>query len=97
MGFDSRANAKVYTRQEGDTLETIAERERASGANLTADDLARFNFGSTDPDTVNECLRDELGCRKRDANNNFVIAADDQGRSDLLIPLPFQRDRKSVV
>ncbi len=96
MGFEKRELAKKYVRQEGDTLETIAERETAAGNELTARDLARFNFGADDPDTVNECLRDELGCRKRDPDNDFAMAVDDVGRGELLIPQRFTRNGLSV-
>lgn len=92
MGFETRTHAKPYMPQEGDTLERIAERETANGNPITEEDLALFNFGTDDPDTIDECLRDELGCRKRDADNRFVIADDDTGRGELKIPLPFSRE-----
>lgn len=102
MGFDHRDSAKKYVRVDGDTLETIAQRETQGEPALTADDLSKFNFGTVDPDTVDEFLRDELGTVRRDAENHFIISANDQGPGELLIPKPFKRsgfpvDHKHVL
>lgn len=91
MGFDKRENARPYVPQEGDTLRRIAEREAAAGNPVTWQELARFNWGTDDEAEVNAFLRDELGARRRDADNNFVLAADDEPRGQLLIPAPFSR------
>ncbi len=92
MGFDKRDNAKRYTAEEGDTLQSIAERETAAGNPVTWQEIAKYNWGTDDENEVNEYLRDELGCRWRDADNNFVISADDEPASDLLIPLSFKKE-----
>ncbi len=89
MGFDNRKNAKAYVPQEGDTLQTIAERETAAGNPLTWQELARYNWGTEDTDEVEACMRDQLGCRKRAADSRFVIAADDRPSTPLLIPSRF--------
>ena len=91
MGFDTRDNAKSYIPQEGDTLQAIAERETAAGNPLSWQDLARFNWGTDDQDEINAFLRDELGARKRDADNNFVLSTDDEPPGELLIPMPFEK------
>jgi outer membrane protein OmpA-like peptidoglycan-associated protein len=91
MGFDRRDNARRYVPQEGDTLERIAERERAAGNPVTWQEIARFNWGTDDPHEVDACLRDELGCRKRDAANHYVISTEDEPRSELLIPVAFKK------
>jgi len=91
MIFDKRDKAKVYTPQQDDTLPKIAERETAAGNPITWQALARYNWGTDDRDEVNACLRDELGCRHRDEAGNFVVAADDEPRSEFLIPRPFQQ------
>jgi len=91
MGFERRSTATKYKAQDGDTLEKLAERETAAGNTITAEDIARFNWGTTDPDVIDEHLRDELGCYKRGDDNHFVISADGEPRSDLLIPTPFKR------
>ena len=91
MGFDRREHAKRYAPQEGDTLQAIAERETEAGNPLTWQDLARFNWGTDDEAEVNAFLRDELGARKRDADNNFVLSPDDEPQGHLLIPRRFER------
>lgn len=91
MGFDTRDSATRYVPRDGDTLEAIAERETAAGNPITWQDLARYNWGTADPDAVNEHLRDELGARLRNAANDFVLSADDEARSDLLIPVRFTK------
>lgn len=80
-----------YRPRDGDDLEQIAARETQNGNPLTADDLARFNWGTTQEDTVQELMRDELGCRCRNADNGFVISSDDRPRTPLRIPRRFQR------
>lgn len=91
MGFDSRENAKTYTPVDGDTLRSIAERERANGNPVTWQELARFNWGTDDEGEIDTLMRDELGARMRDADNRFVVSTDDRPRSSLLIPRPFER------
>jgi hypothetical protein len=91
MGFERRSTATKYQAQDGDTLAKIAERETAAGNAITAEDIARFNWGTDDPEVIDEHLRDELGCYKRGDDNHFVISADGEPRSDLLIPTPFKR------
>lgn len=92
MSFDKRENAKTYTPQDGDTLQAIAERETAEGNEITWQEIAKFNWGTDDEDEVNEYMRDELGCHARDDANNFAISSDDEPRSDLLIPVPFEKN-----
>jgi outer membrane protein OmpA-like peptidoglycan-associated protein/peptidoglycan hydrolase-like protein with peptidoglycan-binding domain len=91
MGFERRSAATKYQPQDGDTLEKIAERETAAGNALTAAEIARFNWGTADEDVIDEHLRDELGCYQRGEDNRFVISADAETRSDLLIPTSFKR------
>lgn len=91
MGFDKRKNAKRYQHQDGDTLKSIAERETSAGNAITWQDIAKFNWGTDDIDEINEYMRDELGCRLRDADNNFIISADDEPQGELLIPILFKK------
>lgn len=65
MGFEKTESAKLYTAIDGDTLQAIAERETAAGNPITWQELAKYNWGTDDPATINELLRDELGARKR--------------------------------
>lgn len=90
MGFDRREKAQQYTPQDGDTLRTIAERETAAGNEMSWQELAQFNWGTVAESEINEFLRDELGTRKRDGANNFVISSDDDAKGVLLIPQSFK-------
>ena len=90
MGFHSRDPATPYTPQEGDTLEKIARRETPSGNPATAAEIALFNWGTDDPEVVNEILRDELGCYKRGEDNRFQTSSDCEPRSELLLPQRFE-------
>lgn len=91
MGFDKRENAKKYSLQDGDTLRTIAERETSAGNPITWQEIAKFNWGTDKEDEINEYLRDELGCYRRDEANNFVISTDAEPQGELLIPILFQK------
>lgn len=90
MGFESRQRAKRYVPQEGDTLQRIAERETEAGNPVSWQELARYNWGTTEADVVNEHLRDELGAYARNSANEFIITADVEPRGPLLIPQPFE-------
>ena len=53
----------------GESLDSIAR-----SAELTWQDLAAFNWGTTDPDEINRHLRDDVGCtRKTDDGANYVF------------------------
>ncbi len=67
---------KTYTPQNGDTLKTIARRETDAGNKTTAEAIAKFNWGTDDADTIQEKLRDQLGCHRRGSDNKYVITAD---------------------
>ena len=90
MGFEEKGDApRPYVPQEGDTLDSIAERETAMGNPITAATIARFNWGTDDPEEIEAFMRDRLGCRKRNKKNRFIIAGDDTPRFPLQIP-PFR-------
>ena len=91
MGFDERKSAKWYTPIEGDTLESIAERETQAGNPITADDIARFNFGTKDARLVDEFLRDYLGAYRRGPDKRLIITEDLEFRVPLRIPVRYQR------
>lgn len=96
MGFDKKAAAKKYVAKDGDTLRKIAERETAAGNPVTWQEIAKYNWGTDDEAVINEYLRDELGCRKRDESNNFVISGDDEPQGELLIPVRFKKSGLAV-
>ncbi len=90
MGFGHRDTATSYTPQDGDTLEEIARRETANGNPITASEIALFNWGTDDPEAVDEHLRDELDCYVRGEDNRFLISSDSEPRSELLLPQRFE-------
>jgi outer membrane protein OmpA-like peptidoglycan-associated protein len=89
--IDQRSNAKKYPPKDGETLEDIAKQESTPDNKLTSAILARFNWGTDDPDTVDELMRDELGCYKRTPDKRFALSADAKPRKDLLIPQPLKK------
>lgn len=96
MVVQHRRHAREYTPRDGDTLQTIAERESQNGNAITADQIALFNWGTQDPGMIEELLRDELGCYQRGEDGRFVISADCEVREPLLIPLAFDQDDLAV-
>ena len=96
MAFENRKKAKTYQLRDGDTLQSIAERETAEGNPVTWQKLARFNWGTDEPEEVNAFMRDKLGSRRRSESNDFVISADDEPREQLLVPRSFTRGGLSV-
>ena len=90
-GYTKQEQSKRYTPQDGDTLEAIARRETEAGNPITAADIARYNWGTDDPEVVNEMLRDELGCYRRDEAKNFMISQDASGEGELRIPQRFSQ------
>ncbi len=69
----------------GETLQSLAE---ANG--LTAAELARFNFGTDDPDAVNDHLHNDVGCTRRDASGQFIFD-DNDDPGIILIPKPWEQ------
>jgi hypothetical protein len=92
MGFQPRSKAKVYEPADGDTLKIIADRETAAGNRLSASEIAMFNWGTNDPEIIEEFMRDILGCHDRGPDNRFIITPDIQPETDLLIPLAFSAE-----
>ncbi|MBN1765967.1 MAG: peptidoglycan-binding protein [Sedimentisphaerales bacterium] len=92
MSFEKRDKAKKYTPKENDTLEKIAEKETQDGNKMSWQELACFNWGTDKQEVVNEFLRDELGCYKRDDQNNFIMSSDAEGKGEMLIPVRFKKD-----
>lgn len=90
MSFIPKKDARTYVAQEGDTLQAIAARETAAGNPITWQELARYNWGTDDPDEVQAFMRDILGCRHRGADKQFVISAEDVPQIALLIPDPME-------
>lgn len=91
MGFDSKSVSIRYQPQDNDTLDKVAERERTAENPLTGSDIAKFNWGTDDPSVIEEYLRDELGCYRKDPGGQFLISSDVDARSELLIPQHFRK------
>jgi LysM domain-containing protein len=78
--------ARVVEHQvaDGETLESIAEQY-----GLTVDDLARFNWDTTDPDEIQRHLYIDVGCTAKDESGKFVFSRDDDPGL-LYIPRPLE-------
>ncbi|PTL77973.1 LysM peptidoglycan-binding domain-containing protein [Vitiosangium sp. GDMCC 1.1324] len=57
---------------DGETLESIAE-----SYELTADALAKFNWGTTDPEKIQSHLLIDVGCTTKDDSGKFVLSSED--------------------
>ncbi|AKJ03064.1 hypothetical protein ATI61_113251 [Archangium gephyra] len=68
----------------GETLEGLAERYA-----LTVDDLARFNWDTTDPDEIQRHLYLDVGCTAKDEDGRFLFTRDDEP-GVLYIPRPLE-------
>lgn len=88
----TRADALQYKVKTGDTLECIATEHQ-----LTWQQLAEFNWGSSAPTVINTKLYKEVGCRKPkrpndpvDPTTNYQFSSDDvkYGTGVILIPRP---------
>ncbi|HEX5753593.1 MAG TPA: LysM peptidoglycan-binding domain-containing protein [Archangium sp.] len=67
---------------DGETLEGLAEQY-----GLTVDDIARFNWDTTDPDEIQRHLYIDVGCTAKDEGGKFVFTRDDDP-GVLSIPRP---------
>ena len=92
MSFEPKNKAEIYSPKDGDTLESIAEVCRSQGNDISALDIAEYNWQVSDKEEINRFLRDELGARRRYENNSFVLQSDDEPRSKLLIPKRFKKE-----
>ena len=87
MAFESRNKATIYKSKDGDTLEKIAEK-----VGVTKKELSEFNWNTDDDKEINHFLRDELGARRRNDKNDYILQHDDKVRVPLLIPQRFKRE-----
>jgi hypothetical protein len=64
---------KEHKVQDGDTLVSIAQ---ANG--LTEQELEKFNWGTDNPNKINDYLRDKVGCKKKTADGyNYIFTSQD--------------------
>ncbi len=87
--FEEAARASI---EEGDTLESIAERARGDGNDITAEDIGVFNWGARETEHVQELMRDQLGARKRASPMHFLLSPEDEPREPLRIPEVYAQD-----
>lgn len=66
-------NATEYKVQDKDTLESIAKKNK-----IDPKDLAKFNFGTDNPDELEKLYRNIVGClKKSDDGKKYVFTKDD--------------------
>jgi len=65
----------------GETLERLAENK-----GLTWEEIARFNWQTTDPEVVNERLRTVVGCTRSPQDSRFHVFDDADDPGIILIP-----------
>jgi len=76
------AEHKVQT---GQTLESVA-----AGANMSGDELAKFNFDTSESDQVDQHLRDVVGCTKSSEDGRCIFDSSDKP-GILLVPTVWER------
>ena len=81
-------NAKKYKVQDGDSLKSIADK-----AGISWQELAKFNWGTDDPDKINQFLRIKVGClnKSKDGKNYVFSSKDDPG----IVYLPEELPKKT--
>lgn len=87
--FDKAKHAVIEAR---DTLETIAERESAGGNDISSEDISLFNWGTREPEHIQELMRDELGARERASPGEFVLSPEDEPNEPLRVPEAYEQD-----
>jgi hypothetical protein len=65
----------------GETLSSIADDH-----GTTWQELAQFNFGTTNPRELSRALRNQVGCRRRSADGTNYVFTDDDDPGQLFIP-----------
>lgn len=70
-----------YRVKTGDTAVSIAQ-----DAGVTWDEIARFNWNTTDPSKLQDCFRDCLGCTKKTADGKSYVFDDTDDPGTILIP-----------
>ena len=90
--FKPFRDAKRAVIQERDTLEAIAARARADGNDISQEDISLFNWGTREPEHIQELMRDELGARQRTSPMGFLLSPDDDPREPLRVPEAYERD-----
>jgi outer membrane protein OmpA-like peptidoglycan-associated protein len=84
--------------KEGDSLHSIAERERGNGNDISWQDIAAFNWGdgARDLAVANEHMRDLFGCIHYDKLKGCLIYSAKEGMTHSLV-IPKKIERKSLA
>ena len=80
------ANIEAHRVRTGESLASLA-----TDVPMTWQDLARFNWGTTAPDEINEHLRDDVGCTRRTADGNNYIFDDADDPGIIHLPRPWSQ------
>ncbi|MCP3142969.1 LysM peptidoglycan-binding domain-containing protein [Pyxidicoccus xibeiensis] len=88
----TRVLARIAEHQvsDGETLESVAQMY-----GLTADALAKFNWGTPDPEQIQHYLLLEVGCTRKDKQGRYVFSSEDVP-GILRIPRPVAVPRMAV-
>lgn len=70
----------------GDTIESLAKE-----CGLSWEELARFNWGTSDPDRINEHLYRDVGCTEKTADGKNFIFRDTDDPGLVYLPREFSR------
>lgn len=81
---------RPYRVRAADTLASLAQ-----AVGLTAQQLARFNWGVDDPAGVNQHLRDDVGCWQKDGGDYVFSDFDDPGV--IVLPRPWSASGLSTA
>lgn len=76
--------------RKGETLRKLAKR-----IDLGWRELARFNFGTDDPDEVQKHLQHDIGCTRRDGKGGFVFHNDDDP-GIIFLPKEFRKEGLAI-
>ena len=81
-------SAKKYKVKDGDSIKSIADK-----AGISWQELTKFNWGTDDPDKINQFLRIKVGClNKSEDGKNYVFSSkDDPG----IVYLPEELPKKT--
>lgn len=74
----------------GDTLEQLADT-----VSLSSEDLARFNWGTADPESIQDCLGAFVGCTKRDEQGRYLLD-DSDSPGIIYLPQPWELEGLST-
>lgn len=81
------AEVEQHKVKRGESLAGLAQ-----GAGLTWQQLARFNFGTDDPEQINDFLAEKVGCSRKTADGANYLFDDKDDPGLIFIPKPWRLD-----